>query len=136
MNTLLSILRISDWRNCSFTPKTERPKKFAMELCKNWYSEVQFFNRAPKSGRTPNTACTRRVESPRFQAGCWLEAGSGKAALSRPAHPRVRKPLGATISKDKWVKMGNSRKKHRFRGKPSGSDNYYLWCLCLNSYDK
>jgi hypothetical protein len=39
----------------------------------------------------PNT--TQRApdgwESPRFGAGCWLEAGSGKVALSRPAHPRV-----------------------------------------------
>jgi len=28
-------------------------------------------------------------ESPRFQAGFWLKAGSGKAALPRPAHPQL-----------------------------------------------
>jgi hypothetical protein len=32
-------------------------------------------------------------ESPRFQAGFWLEAGSVKTALSRPAHPRVTQPV-------------------------------------------
>jgi len=28
-------------------------------------------------------------ESPRFEAGFWLEVGFVKVALSRPAHPRV-----------------------------------------------
>jgi hypothetical protein len=33
-------------------------------------------------------------ESPRFQAGFWLQAGSGKVAFSRPAHPRVTQAVG------------------------------------------
>jgi hypothetical protein len=33
-------------------------------------------------------------ESPRFQAGFWLEAGSSKTALSHPAHPRVTLTVG------------------------------------------
>ncbi len=41
---------------------------------------------------------TRRApdgwDSPRFLAGFWLEAGSGKAALPPPAHPRVTHPVG------------------------------------------
>jgi predicted choloylglycine hydrolase len=43
----------------------------------------------------PNTACTRRVGSRRvFEQFAWLEAGSGKMALSRPAHPRVTQAVG------------------------------------------
>ena len=33
-------------------------------------------------------------ESPRFQAGFWLEVGSGKMVLSRPTHPRVTQAVG------------------------------------------
>jgi len=43
---------------------------------------------------------TRRApdgwESPRFQEGARLEAGSGKMALSPPAHPRVTQAVGRT----------------------------------------
>jgi len=35
-------------------------------------------------------------DSPRFQAVFWLEAGSGKAALSRPAHQRVTQAVRHT----------------------------------------
>jgi hypothetical protein len=65
-----------------------------------------------------NTVCTRPRkgtgaggwESARFQIAFWLEAGSGKAALSRPAHPRY--PLKGTVSHTagqmniKWVYKG------------------------------
>ncbi len=48
---------------------------------------------------SPNTSgLTLRApdgwESPRFLAVSWLEAGSGKTALSRPAHPQVTLPVG------------------------------------------
>ncbi len=33
-------------------------------------------------------------ESPRFQAVCVAQAGSGKVALSHPAHPRVTQTVG------------------------------------------
>ena len=33
-------------------------------------------------------------ESPRFQAGFWLEVGSVTMASSRPAHPRVTQAVG------------------------------------------
>jgi hypothetical protein len=36
----------------------------------------------------------------------WLEAGSGKAALSRPTHPRVTQTVGCT--RDGWHKMNNT----------------------------
>ncbi len=36
------------------------------------------------------TGGTRRV----FKQPAWLEAGSGKAVLSRPAHPRVTHAVG------------------------------------------
>jgi hypothetical protein len=42
-------------------------------------------------------------ESPRFQAGFWLEAGSGKMVLSHPAHPRVTQTVGRAR------KLGNVR---------------------------
>ncbi len=44
-----------------------------------------------KSGLTPRAP--DGWESPRFPAGFWLEAGSGKTALSRPAHPQVTHPV-------------------------------------------
>jgi len=37
-------------------------------------------------------------ESARFQAGFWLEVGSGKAALSRPAHQRVTPTVSLLIA--------------------------------------
>ncbi len=36
-------------------------------------------------------------ESPRFQAVFWLEVGSVKMALSRPAHQRVTHTVGQVI---------------------------------------
>ncbi len=33
-------------------------------------------------------------DSPRFQTGFWLEAGSGKVVFPRPAHPQVTHPVG------------------------------------------
>jgi hypothetical protein len=33
-------------------------------------------------------------DSARFQAESWLEVDSAKAALSRPAHPRVTRAVG------------------------------------------
>jgi hypothetical protein len=40
-------------------------------------------------------------ESPRFQAGCWLEVGSAEMALSHPAHPRVTHTVGRLKSEAK-----------------------------------
>jgi hypothetical protein len=53
-----------------------------------------FAIQCPKeSGESSNLRLTQRApdgwESPRFLAVCWLELGSVKMALSRPAHPRV-----------------------------------------------
>jgi hypothetical protein len=36
-------------------------------------------------------------ESPRFQAGFWLEVDSAKVAFSRPAHPRVTHTVGRSF---------------------------------------
>jgi hypothetical protein len=40
-------------------------------------------------------------ESARFQAVSWLEVSSAKAALSRPAHPRVTQTVGLLNQRDK-----------------------------------
>lgn len=57
-------------------------------------------------GESPFVSELRKAESaqhsvqwtggyaPRFQAGFWLEASSGKVALSRPAHPQVTQTVG------------------------------------------
>jgi hypothetical protein len=43
----------------------------------------------------PNTACTLRVGvAAFFWKFAWLEVGSGKMALSRPAHLRVTQAVG------------------------------------------
>ncbi len=45
-------------------------------------------------------------ESPRFLAGFWLQVGSGKAALSSPAHPRVTSTVGAPYLRQGLVDLG------------------------------
>ena len=54
-----------------------------------------------------NTACTRSPEEHRGHGGgsllvfvpfAWLEVGSGKMALSRPAHQRVTQAVGRLMS--------------------------------------
>jgi hypothetical protein len=42
-------------------------------------------------------------ESPRFQAGSWLEAGSAKAALPRPTHQRVTQAVGHLLLQSFWA---------------------------------
>jgi len=53
------------------------------------------------------TGGTRRV----FKQVAWLEAGSGKAALPRPAHPRVTQAVGQVI--DSTIKGGMKTWKHK-----------------------
>jgi len=64
-----------------------------------------------QSRKPPNTACSRRVGVARFKAVFLAQAGSGKAAFSRPAgstgeavsrSPAGNAHGGALTSKTKW----------------------------------
>jgi hypothetical protein len=74
--------------------------------CNNFFrlGGVQFFwlarlaCSAPAQHSVHPTGGSLRV----FRQFAWLEVGSGKAALSRPAHPRVTQPVRRDLQLREW----------------------------------